>query len=137
MSATPSLYLLLKFLTISLFFTTCLSKVIHIDITNRLPTNKTPLIVNCKSMDDDLGSHKLSINQLYAWSFNDNIMEAKFYCQFWHNKKYAIVTVFSRLAPCNDSIETCYYEARADGFYFSKTNTTNSWEKVQTWYGFN
>lgn len=140
MSTASYLFLLLKFVTISLFFATCLSKMIHVDITNRLPTNETPLTVYCKNLDNDLGYHNLSTNQLFAWSFNDSILKVRFYCRFWHEKNYAIFMVFGRNSLCIDNIPfeeesiTCYYEARVDGFYFSKTNTTNSWEKVHDWF---
>lgn len=118
MTTTSSLFLLLKFLTISLFSATCLSKMIHIDITNRLPTNEAPLTVYCKNLDNGLGYHNLTTNQIYAWSFGDSILKVKFYCRFWHDKNYAIFMVFGNNSLCIDNTPpeeesmTCYYEVK-------------------------
>ncbi|WOH13998.1 hypothetical protein DCAR_0933513 [Daucus carota subsp. sativus] len=111
-----------------LLMTTCLSK-FHINITNRLPN--PPLILHCKSKDDDLGYHNLTINQLYTWSFRDNFWDTTlFWCNFWYNRKHAGFDVYNRHIRCDN---TCYYEARIDGFYLSKTQEPGSWQKISPW----
>lgn len=127
-SSTTSSFCLL----ISLLLTTCMSKT-HINITNRLPTNNPLLVLHCKSGDDDLGLQTLHVNQSYSWAFNVNFWDTTlFWCNFWYKEKHAGIVVYSRHVRC-DGTDTCYYEARTDGFYLSRTQEPGSWQKVSPW----
>lgn len=120
-------------LLISLLSTTCLSK-IHVNITNRLQTSNPPLGLHCKSKDDDLGYHTLALNQFYTWAFHDNFWDTTlFWCNFWYKGKHAGFVVYSRHVRCDGESDTCYYEARPDGFYLSRSQEAGSWQKVSPW----
>ncbi|KAK4430996.1 hypothetical protein Salat_0861600 [Sesamum alatum] len=45
----------------------------EVHIINSLPQNFAPLVVHCTSGDDDLGSHTLTSNQVFQWSYCENV----------------------------------------------------------------
>lgn len=101
-----------------------------VHVANRLPQNpSTPLTVHCASKDDDLGFHKLAVNQEFQWHFCDNTFNTVFECSFWWDKSHAArFNVFDQTALlrelCNNNIpgqgkHTCYWEVKHDGFYLA------------------
>lgn len=127
---------LLNIFIISLFFTTCFSisfggKTKHVIITNGLPGPEPPLYLHCKSADNDLGMHVLSLYQSYDWSFKMNwIKSTLFSCDFWWLGRHEGFVVY------NDDIDKIVggnqfnYQVRADGFYLL---IKGSWQKVKIW----
>ncbi|WOH16203.1 hypothetical protein DCAR_0935752 [Daucus carota subsp. sativus] len=129
---TRSSSCLISFLTISLFFTTCFSfPKLHVTITNTLPGPDPPLILHCKSKDNDLGIHTVLLNQSYDWSFRMNLIGSTlFSCDFVWGKQHAGFVVFSKDIAKKLHNGEFMYQARGDGFYF---NVNGDWQKVQDW----
>lgn len=118
--------------------------IVEIDIKNLLPSNSDPLITHCHSQSDDFGNRSLATGGVFSWKFNAVTFETTFYCQCWWNSKNANVTVYSFMAPhrCERSnpkiSNTCYWQARADGFYFNSINdpiSAGSWRLMFSWLG--
>lgn len=131
-------YVLISIFAILLLSTTCFSR-LHVDIANRLPQNAAPLQLHCRSKDDDMGYHNLSVNQIYSWKFRMNFWGSTlFYCDFWWGEKHAAFKVFDIdiQVEVKDNVNVFAYEARSDGFYFYYTEYLTQmsyWQLVKTW----
>lgn len=124
---------LIRNLIICLLFTTCFSLFgkNHVTINNGLPGPNPPLILHCKSRDDDLGIHTVLLNQSYDWSFRMNFFETTlFSCDFVWGIQHAGFVVFNKDIASKIRGREFLYQARADGFYF---NVNGVWEKVSGW----
>ncbi|GFP88216.1 hypothetical protein PHJA_000965300, partial [Phtheirospermum japonicum] len=65
---------------------------IHITFYNRLPENPSkPLLVHCKSRDDNLGTHMLTHGQSWEFSFCAVLFLTKFKCDLHWNGLNLIV----------------------------------------------
>ncbi|CAL1363670.1 unnamed protein product [Linum trigynum] len=53
-----------------------------INITNKMGSKKTLMIVHCKSVDDDLGALAVNSGEVYHWEFEDSTLfrPAVFWC---------------------------------------------------------
>lgn len=136
MSGGSSIPLWLNILTITLLFTTCFSKC-HVEITSRLPSNKPPVRLHCRSKDDDLGYHNLGVNELFAFSFHTNIWQTTlFTCDFWWSGKYIGSHVFDNYIWIEVPEETYKFDIRADGFFFWRMDPEYHyyfWDKLHDW----
>lgn len=118
----------------------CASAGLRIDISNGLPDNSNLLAVHCRSKDDDLGNHTLRVNQNFSWRFVPNfIPNTLFFCHFWWGQKSKVFDVYNQKkmgCECEHNgptySNTCFWQARADGFYYSKF-TPPAWEKKSGW----
>ncbi|KAL8533141.1 hypothetical protein ACS0TY_009406 [Phlomoides rotata] len=131
-------YTLLLSLIISSFFlqtrAACIiTKKYTVHIANLLGSNSPPLSVHCRSKDDDLGSHILSIGDDYNWSFCVNPFSTHFSCNFQWNSKDATFDIFK--APWHGKCypPVCFYGVKVDGFYFSHSYPPGSLDKVLDW----
>ncbi|WOG83199.1 hypothetical protein DCAR_0102373 [Daucus carota subsp. sativus] len=138
MSTKLSVSFLTYIFIILIFSSTCFSK-LHVEITNALSQDVPPLQLHCRSKDDDMGYHNLSVNELYAWKFNMNFWGTTlFYCDFWWGEKHAAFKVFDIDIQLEvaDGLDHFAYEARTDGFFFyGQEPLTKSyyWQLVKTW----
>lgn len=124
---------LIKFFIIYLSFATCFSLFDkeHVIIKNRLPGLDPPLILRCRSKDDDLGIHTLHLFKTYEWSFRMNTFKTTlFYCDFVRGKQHASFVVFNADIDSKLRGHKFVYEVRAGGFYF---NLNGVWQKVSGW----
>nr|KJB26084.1 hypothetical protein B456_004G224300 [Gossypium raimondii] len=91
----------------------------HVHTVNDLSNNKT-LLVHCKSRDDDLGIHNLTVGTEFYWKFRPRIFGGTlFWCYMAYDNLHAAFKVFwedpSLYAKCNYG--DCYWIARDDGIY--------------------
>ncbi|KZV37388.1 hypothetical protein F511_01256 [Dorcoceras hygrometricum] len=92
----------------------------HVYVVNKLPPNSPPFAVRCQSKDDDLGNRTVGINQMYDFTFCENPYTTLFFCHLWWNGKSLAFDAFNNAWQDNRCVHgDCYYEARADGIYFS------------------
>ncbi|XP_073304672.1 S-protein homolog 5-like [Primulina huaijiensis] len=99
---------------------TCFFPKGHVYIADKLPPDLPYLDLHCKSKDDDLGKQTLTIDGIFHFSFCENPFSTVFYCQFWWNGKTVGFNVYEwDMAKYYCKFYDCYYEARADGIYFS------------------
>ncbi|KAK4385936.1 hypothetical protein Sango_2717600 [Sesamum angolense] len=101
----------------------------EVHIINSLPSNSDPLVVHCASGDDDLGTHTLTSNQVFQWSFCENVTQTTLYfCHFsWGSKERAFEVFNKKLkGDCYNGL--CFWEVRADGIYKSH-GSDESFEK--------
>lgn len=78
-----------------------LSKRKHVHVVNGLPPNPQPLMAHCKSRDDDLGTHALSINQSFNFNFCIIAFETLFHCDVQWEGKGKNFTAFTHLGLLN------------------------------------
>ena len=78
---------------------------VHVYVINDLPGN-LDLTLDCKSKDDDLGSHILHHGGQYSFSFGYGIIkQTLFYCSFqWNNELHWFNIVESGRDECFDCI---------------------------------
>ncbi|CAA7033940.1 unnamed protein product [Microthlaspi erraticum] len=84
-------------------------------------TNNRILAVRCKSKNDNLGDHYLSVGQSKPFEFNDNVWKRTlFWCRMWKGPNYKIHQVFDayRSKWKRDTGPTYYWIGREDGIYF-------------------
>lgn len=97
-----------------------LSKRKHVHVVNGLPPNPQPLHVHCKSRDDDLGEHVLSVNQSFNFNFCIIAFETLFHCDVqWEGKGKnftAYTTTWPSKHPCMKSND-CTWTVKSDGIY--------------------
>ncbi|KAI5678532.1 hypothetical protein M9H77_09482 [Catharanthus roseus] len=106
-----------------------LGYIFHIHVANQLPVGSNPLLVHCQSKDNDIGYHTLNVNDEFQWHFTQSL-RTLFFCHFWWDNKQAIFDVFNSsfgIGSCHNEFpgqgpQTCYWEARADGFYMASGN---------------
>ncbi|KAK9713465.1 hypothetical protein RND81_06G029100 [Saponaria officinalis] len=107
----------------------------HIVISNGLKPGQAPVVVHCKSRDDDLGSKPLNRpGDIYAWHFTVNYSASTLYfCHFyWNDKDISFDTFnFGIAFKCKES-ENVYWDVREDGFY-SSCELGRDWVMTHSW----
>ncbi|XP_024195692.1 S-protein homolog 5, partial [Rosa chinensis] len=96
----------------------------------------SPLIVHCKSKNDDLGDHTLWINQEFRWYFGLNFwFTTLFYCNFKWDSQEKHIDVFNTPdespLECMEN-EECFWKVTEDGFFVSVDNI--NWVKKLNWH---
>ncbi|XVF84709.1 hypothetical protein PTKIN_Ptkin17bG0060000 [Pterospermum kingtungense] len=106
-----------------------------VHILDGFATNAKPLLLSCRSNDDDLGKHTLWKDQEFRFKFNINIFKTThFLCDFnWTTKKAANFSVFSDQTEVMTCKQTgnCFWKTQEDGIYFS--DNSQNWEKKLGW----
>ncbi|KAL3642169.1 hypothetical protein CASFOL_012984 [Castilleja foliolosa] len=107
---------------------TC-SRRIRVYIVNMLPLKTSPLLVHCKSKDEDNGNQSLPYRgQGSSFSFCPSFT-TRFVCNFRWNDKDTSFDVFNSVKT-----NVCYYEARSDAIYFSEDDATpRNFIKLRDW----
>lgn len=106
-------------------------------IKNGMSPNNVPLIIHCKSMDDDLGVHSLAVGDEFHFSFKINFMGTTlFFCSINWGQKNTRIDVFRTKeegAECAGSGDTgeCYCNVLENAYYFCCDNKT--WSKRYDW----
>ncbi|KAL3642170.1 hypothetical protein CASFOL_012985 [Castilleja foliolosa] len=135
-------YLLQMFIFYTIIFQTmslseaarwCLfSRRVTVHIVNQLPANTSPLFLRCQSKDNDLGKHALYYQpNEFTFSFCSGFTTL-FFCHLRWNEKDISFDVFNSVGDCAKD-NTCYYEARSDGIYFSQYYPPKDFTKVRDW----
>lgn len=116
--------------TLSLNQKSWISPRIHMRIISGVPNNPKPLLIHCKSKDDDLGPHVLKTGEELDWHFGlDFFLRSVFTCSFNWDSKEQIIVVFK--AHFFHYYKSCNWLVKPDGFYF---NTGGSyWVKKHDW----
>lgn len=139
-----------KFLFISLIFLLNLifarsigiSSKYAVYIINNLPNDTEPLIVHCKSGDDDLGQRVLHKNEEFSFSFRRKVLigSTLYFCHFWWDKKDKSFDVFNNhiaekdCGKVNSDLNECYWKVQEDGFYFGAHRyPPPEYYKKETW----
>ncbi|KAK9755540.1 hypothetical protein RND81_01G032800 [Saponaria officinalis] len=96
-----------------------------VHVINDIDDDSRPLIVHCKSGNDDLGEHSLRKGEEYIWTFHINFFGTTlFFCRFyWDDEKNRLFDSFKiqETQTC-DTFERgghYYWAAKSDGIYFS------------------
>lgn len=107
---------------------------VTVDIMNGLPPNSPPLLVHCKSKDDDLGNQTLTRWKTFFWRFKPAVFGTTlFWCNLWWGSKQVKFEVYNENLgegqclvghkeahdPNYKDINMCHWQARADGIYFT------------------
>ncbi|OMP09182.1 Plant self-incompatibility S1 [Corchorus olitorius] len=110
-----------------------------VHILNGFEDNAKPLLLHCRSEDDDLGNHTLWKGNEFRFKFRLHwIKITHFTCNFdWASKKLDDITVFkdgrdgeAESSKCADT-GNCFWKAAVDGLYFSTNN--QHWVKKFDW----
>ncbi|PIN13808.1 hypothetical protein CDL12_13579 [Handroanthus impetiginosus] len=106
-------------------------------VTNNLPNNSPPLFIHCASGDNELGNHKLYVNNNFHWSFKLNFRQTTLYfCRFrWRGRNVAF-DVFN--TGIGDKCEgphgnLCAWFVKQDGFYFGNDLPPRGLTKLHDW----
>ncbi|GFP92870.1 hypothetical protein PHJA_001431300 [Phtheirospermum japonicum] len=105
---------------------------VHV-VNNIYPVSSSPLLLHCASGNDELGNHQLYHHQDFHWSFCEQIFHRTlFFCRFRWGSKNIAFEVFNTtsLSVCKHS---CYWEAHADGVYFSGDYPRIGLAKMYPW----
>lgn len=93
---------------------------VEVHIVSNLNPTSPPLQVHCKSREDDLGNHMLSVNQDYNWSFCNGFFETTlFYCNIRTGEKQLGFQAFASGWRENCTKNVCNWAAKEDGIYFN------------------
>ncbi|PRQ36892.1 putative plant self-incompatibility S1 [Rosa chinensis] len=108
----------------------------NVHVVNGFSRNDEPLIVHCKSKNDDLGDHTLWINQEFRWYFGLNFwFTTLFYCNFKWDSQEKHIDVFNTPdespLECMEN-EECFWKVTEDGFFVSVDNI--NWVKKLNWH---
>lgn len=106
----------------------------HVHTINGL-SNGQILSVHCKSKNDDLGIHNLTVNTEFTWQFRLNVFGTTlFWCDMAYDNFRATLNVFwdnpEFFNKCNDGV--CVWIAEDDGIYF-RNYASKVDELRQTW----
>ncbi|OVA18534.1 Plant self-incompatibility S1 [Macleaya cordata] len=129
-SSSSSLFLLVVVAVFCIMISSCCQSVygqimydrVHIYAFNDLDP-VTTLTIHCKSKDDDLGEHTLTIGQNFQWSFHPNLFETTlFWCSmWWHDSNGKLVQASHEVYRVNREwykcATRCYWSIRKDGWY--------------------
>ncbi|KAI8565230.1 hypothetical protein RHMOL_Rhmol03G0243500 [Rhododendron molle] len=125
-------------LVIVLFHLVCAtSSETTVHIISGVPDNPTKLRVNCTHNGADFQKRTLHDGQEFSWGYSDVFLDDyAFMCKFnWGTKTswFTVLSMYTRPMLCAHTNYPCdcYWDARADGFYFS--NDKKSWKKMYHW----
>ncbi|OMP09171.1 Plant self-incompatibility S1 [Corchorus olitorius] len=108
-----------------------------VHILNGFEDNAKPLLVHCRSKNDDLGNQILWKGKEFQFEFRIHWFKTThFTCNFdWASKKLDDITVFKndQHAESYACVATgnCFWKAAMDGLYFS--NNDQNWVKKFDW----
>ncbi|EYU39848.1 hypothetical protein MIMGU_mgv1a017653mg, partial [Erythranthe guttata] len=86
---------------------------VHVYISNEFSQSSDSLLVHCKSDDDDLGTHSLTVHQDFHFDFCVKPFRTLFYCYLTCGKRTASFDVYNAKwtsIPCQ-SHKNCAYVA--------------------------
>lgn len=124
---------------------------VTLDVMNGLPANSPPLIVHCKSKDNDFGNHTLNRWEYFYWRFYPGFIRSTLYwCHWYWGSKVAKFDVYDNKGgkgegqcrvgyPDKEETHVCHWQAREDGFYWTKylgigqQQNNPGWEKRYDW----
>lgn len=118
---------------------TCLREYWEVHVLNHLPSdNVEPLRLHCKSKDNDLGAHSITLQQDFNWNFCENLLGTTlFFCHLlWNSNtgpKHKVFYVFSPTLSSKCISGYCYWSANIDGIYFTGESPPNHWHKLYDW----
>lgn len=118
---------------VTIFIICAKTSSVEVNVINGLPNNNNPLVVHCKSKNDDLGKRTLYNGQGFDWKFKPSIWgNSLFFCHFWWGAKDTRIDVYNE-----DKIPkgNCFWKAKEDGLYFSNHMPMfpNEWQKKYDW----
>ncbi|KAF6176262.1 hypothetical protein GIB67_023553 [Kingdonia uniflora] len=109
----------------------------HIHVVNDLWPG-TPLIVHCKSKDDDLGEHSLDYQEAFSWHFRENFLGTTLFWCFmkwkdgngnWAYENHDVFkTCESMRIGCRSDLT---WSAQSEGLYLLHKNGKDLWYKWQ------
>lgn len=106
----------------------------EVHVINGFTDGSKPLIIHCKSKDDDLGEHSLKVGEDFRWHFKINIwFSTLFFCDFnWGQMSRTFnVFTFRKEGKFCSKTGNCYWLPTERGFYLSNDNFT--WVKQYEW----
>lgn len=97
-------------------------------------SNFTQLLVHCRSGDDDLGVHYLTVGQFVEWTFNDNFWgRTLFWCNLAWNDVQKSIEVYKSKDDYIYCGAQCWRSIRPDGAYFYEGLLKSHWKKRYSW----
>ncbi|OMP09172.1 Plant self-incompatibility S1 [Corchorus olitorius] len=107
-----------------------------VNIVSGFADNAKPLLVGCRSNDNDLGEHTLWKGQEFRFlSGISGVKTTQIICYFeWGSNKLEDITVFKNdeyFDPCAIRPDICFWKAAEDGLYSS--NNDQNWVKRFDW----
>lgn len=105
----------------------------HVHIISSMSSDSPPLLVHCRSRDDDLGARLLLPSQEYLIRFEvDFFRRTHFECSVQWGGRQSEFTAFRCSRDENRCRSgNCFWSVRRDGFYFSKDN--RNWHLEYEW----
>ncbi|OAY53251.1 S-protein homolog 2 [Manihot esculenta] len=113
----------------------CFRFTVH--VINGLSSNANPLLLQCRSLDDDLGNHTLNVGGDFHFSFKLKVFGGKtiFTCDLEWGAKHQHAIVFRdsiEASECCVGDDNCYWRAQDDGIYFT-VDGQDKWDKIYDW----
>lgn len=110
------------------------TSLITVYIASNVPPNTPPVVVHCKSKDDDLGNHTVARNQDYHFDFCTNSYTTLFFCNIWWENKHIVFDAFHQTwRKPNCDYGTCYWLVKSDGIYYSNFFPPRGLQKKYDW----
>ncbi|KAI3469898.1 hypothetical protein Pfo_026561 [Paulownia fortunei] len=106
----------------------------QVHIINGFKNHSKPLVVHCRSKQDDLGQHSLQVGQEFMWHFKVRFDGSTlFSCDVKQGKLVKHFDAFNASIEGSECAENgrCYWLVAEAGFYFSADDFT--WEKKFRW----
>nr|KJB26086.1 hypothetical protein B456_004G224500 [Gossypium raimondii] len=110
----------------------------HVHTVNGL-SNGEILLVHCKSKDNDLGIHNLTVGTEFSWKFKLNFFGGTlFWCYMAHDNFHATLDVFREIEGFFDECNygDCIWTAKDDGIYLRKGSVDQlreEWKQGGLW----
>ncbi|KAI9100896.1 hypothetical protein K1719_024020 [Acacia pycnantha] len=104
----------------------------HVTIKNDLGQDIL-LTIHCKSKDDDLGSHNLSLHNTFQWDFKTNFFTRNtlFYCYVYFGKVEGTFNAYDA-ARDDDRCTDCKWSIKTDGAYWYNP-VSGHWAGIYHW----
>ena len=110
---------------------------VHVYVKNELEAGKT-LRIRCKSKNDNLGEHSISFNEIYEWSFRNNLWDSTlFWCHMeWEESSGQKISgsfeIYNGGRDKQRCRRRCEWLVEKRGLY-SYNRNTGSWESLFDW----
>lgn len=104
-----------------------------VHVINGFGTNKNPLVIHCRSKDDDLGEHSLWLKDEFEFKFGVSfILGTRFWCSMQCGAKNRTIDVFgeTEYGLCSNT-GNCFWKPYERGILFSVDNT--NWRERYYW----
>ncbi|CAI0436571.1 unnamed protein product [Linum tenue] len=104
----------------------------HVHIVNELSDPKAVLLVHCKSKDDDLGVHYVTVDNEYTWRFKpDVIKETMYWCYLAYNNRHVAFEAYNKADPQREYQFHSFWNVTDEAVFQESRNEDGvTWENI-------